>query len=202
MPPLALGPLHLTEVAHPYHATADRGDDRVAHLLKVCIGTGALEGEAARSDIDDARRDVGVLALKGLGDERRADAELRDPAQVHLDAQLALREGPGLGRTHPRHRLERVLQFPGLILQVAVVRLFGDEGVLHDVDEAGTEATDMQLPQLRWKRGAQRVDLADHLFVLFVGVGAGEELDDGEGHPVRDHALHLPQIVELRETIL
>jgi len=37
---------------------------------------------------------------------------------------------------------------------------------------------------------------------FFVGVGAGEELDDGEGHPVRHHALHLPQIVELCETVL
>ena len=116
MPPLALRPLHLAEVPHPDHATLDRGDDRVAHLFEVGIGAGAFEGETARSDIDDTCRDVGVLALQGLRDDCRTDAELRDPAQIHLDAQFALRECPGLGCAHTRHRLESVLQLAGLIL--------------------------------------------------------------------------------------
>src|SRR6516162_4362826 len=195
-------PADLRYIAHPHDAPAGGGNHRVTHLLERLVAAEGLEAEAARTDIERAGGDVGVLALQRLHDLLSLQSQLGHALQVELHAQLACRVGPALRGAHAIDGLQQILQLPRVVLELAVRRIRRNQRDLHDVDQPGADAADLDLLHLGRQFRPQGMHLALDLIVLAVGIGAGVELDVGEGQPVVDGRLHLVDIIELGELVL
>ncbi len=195
-------PVDLRHVAHAHRFAARDRDHRVAHLVQALVAARGLETEGARSEVDESRRDVGVLALHRGDHLPGREPELGHALEVERYAQLALRQRPALRGAHARHGLEQVLQGARPVLQLHVRRVRGDQRELHDVHQARADLADLQVLDLRGQRRPQRVDLARDLVVLLLRVREGLELQRREGDPVADRGLHLLDVFELGQPVL
>jgi hypothetical protein len=119
-----------------------------------------------------------------------------------LHAQLATRDGPALCGADASNRLQRILQFARVVLELAPGGILRNECELDGVDEPGAQLPDLDLCEIGRQRGAQGVHLARDLIVFPVRIDVGLELDHDEGHAVGNRRFDLLDVVELRELVL
>ena len=73
---------------------------------------------------------------------------------------------------------------------------------MHDVDEPGAGAADLELRDLGRQVGPHAIHLAHHLVVLLVGVLVPLELDLDDADAVERTAVHPLDVVEFAERVL
>ena len=152
--PLALGPTYLRNIAHAHDTTTFGADDRIAYLLEIFVRAGALDGKAARTDIDDAGGDVCVFAIERLDDSGRVQFEIGETLHIHFDPQFARRISPAFRSANSRYALQYVFQRTRMVFEFAIRGFGRDQSVLNDVDEPGAELADTDLAKFGGQIGS------------------------------------------------
>ncbi len=105
MSPLAFVPAHFGDITDSHDPALSTAHHRILNLGQVFVGTGSFDGKASGSNVDDARRDVGVFALQGIDDERRTEPECCKTLGIDLYPQLPRGKRPAFRGSDTRYAL-------------------------------------------------------------------------------------------------
>jgi hypothetical protein len=199
---LLVVPRHLRHVAHAHHRIAGPPQGRAADLVQRRVGAGGLDRKTAVPRL----RGAGGHAPVGPGQRGqhavRAEAQPGGPVQVEGDPHLLVGVSVTLGPPHAGHRLEAPAQAVGQVLQPRVAGLRGDQRDLEQRDVQGLDADHVDAGHAVGEGGPARVDLAQHVVLLAVGVGAVREFHHQLHHAVAHGGAEFLDVVQLLDRIL